>query len=290
MKCITCLCIVLAVLFYCVTGDDIQEEIEEYSSGSRIIGGRDAYPGEVPFQVSIQRKYYFGNGSFHWCGGTIIDSEHIITAAHCLSGIPVEELIVFAGVLNKTWQSSESTKVVRNVTQVFLHEDFVYEKYLNDIAIMKVSPAFPEDNSALQPMQLRKEEAPLGLNCTTSGWGLLDSEEYPDILQIVSVPYIPEDECRQIYELNNYTENEIYPGMTCAGYEQGGKDACAGDSGGPLQCGGLLTGIVSWGAGCAEPNYPGVYADVVYYKEWIATQLAKSRIKPLSIPVQHITS
>lgn len=58
-------------------------------------------------------------------------------------------------------------------------------------------------------------------------------------------------------------------GMICAGYQEGGRDACQGDSGGPLVCGGELAGVVSHGYKCAEPGFPGIYADVAYYRDWI---------------------
>ncbi|KAL6422856.1 hypothetical protein ACFW04_010409 [Cataglyphis niger] len=60
--------------------------------------------------------------------------------------------------------------------------------------------------------------------------------------------------------------------MFCAGYLEGGKDSCQGDSGGGMVCNGVLTGIVSGGEGCAQPRLPGVYADIFYYVDWIANQ------------------
>lgn len=62
-------------------------------------------------------------------------------------------------------------------------------------------------------------------------------------------------------------------GMICAGYKNGGRDACEGDSGGPLVCDGLLTGIVSFGNDCALPGYPGIYADIVFYHDWIKSTI-----------------
>lgn len=64
---------------------------------------------------------------------------------------------------------------------------------------------------------------------------------------------------------------ELYDGMLCVGHLAGGKDSCQGDSGGPLVCDGLLAGVVSWGYRCATPNYPGIYTDVNFFSEWIAT-------------------
>jgi len=280
MRCIKphCTLFFILVLLYFISGNNgAVQKLEASFSGPRIVGGRNAFPQELPFQVTIQRKFYFGDGSYHWCGGSIIDSEHILTAGHCVHGLTAADFIVFAGVLNNTVGSSEDTKVVRQVTEVFLHEKFVYDTLINDIAIIKVSPGFPTDNPAVKAIPLQQNLAPDGLECTVSGWGRLRDGELatPQILQVVVVPFITYDTCRYIYQ--NYTDGSIEPGMNCAGYLQGGKDACGGDSGGPLQCGGLLTGVVSWGEGCALPNYPGVYADVVYYKDWIERQLLKSK-------------
>lgn len=65
-------------------------------------------------------------------------------------------------------------------------------------------------------------------------------------------------------------------GMICAGYQEGQRDACEGDSGGPLVCDGLLAGVVSFGNDCALPGYPGMYADVTYYHDWIRSMTAGS--------------
>ncbi|XP_067004200.2 trypsin-1 isoform X2 [Anabrus simplex] len=88
------------------------------------------------------------------------------------------------------------------------------------------------------------------------------------ILQQVTVPIVSYSECNADYE--NY-DGGITERMICAGYTAGGKDACQGDSGGPLVANGKLQGVVSWGYGCARPNYPGVYARVASVRDWIKT-------------------
>lgn len=140
--------------------------------------------------------------------------------------------------------------------------------------------------------------------CTVSGWG--DKRRFlffqRTALRAVEVPIVNRNKCFRAYiEIGGITKQ-----MVCAGYDQGGRDACqgniwrkihhrfnllnniriAGDSGGPLACGSVqrngapvLYGIVSWGLDCAEPNYPGVYTRVQTFTDWIYenTGLNKSR-------------
>lgn len=85
------------------------------------------------------------------------------------------------------------------------------------------------------------------------------------LLRATTVPKVNEKICADAYSwFGGITER-----MICAGYTKGGHDACQGDSGGPLRCGDLLVGVVSWGKGCAEPNYPGVYSRISVVRDWI---------------------
>ena len=79
------------------------------------------------------------------------------------------------------------------------------------------------------------------------------------------MPTVNQKECNKAYsDFGGVTDR-----MLCAGYQQGGKDACQGDSGGPLVADGKLVGVVSWGYGCAQAGYPGVYSRVAVVRDWV---------------------
>ncbi|KAF7660497.1 hypothetical protein LDENG_00281480 [Lucifuga dentata] len=106
-----------------------------------------------------------------------------------------------------------------------------------------------------------------GRVCRVSGWGFTSSSggQLPSSLRTVKLPIISTKKCNSSQSFNgNITAN-----MICAGYSTGGKDACQGDSGGPLICEGRIYGLVSWGRGCADARYPGVYTAVSNFRKWI---------------------
>ncbi|NXA44341.1 TRY3 protein, partial [Eudromia elegans] len=91
---------------------------------------------------------------------------------------------------------------------------------------------------------------------------------YPEILQCLKAPILSDQACQAAYP------GEITSNMVCVGFLEGGKDSCQGDSGGPVVCGGTLQGIVSWGYGCAQKGYPGVYTKVCNFVSWIQQTIA----------------
>merc|ERR1719431_192253 len=98
---------------------------------------------------------------------------------------------------------------------------------------------------------------------TTSDEGSLGRQ-----LMKVTVPVVSDKDCR-----GAYGQNDILDSMICAGLDEGGKDSCQGDSGGPFMCGDGLSGVVSWGYGCAEPGYPGVYTQTSYFISWLNSHM-----------------
>jgi trypsin len=113
---------------------------------------------------------------------------------------------------------------------------------------------------------MTSSENPTGSLAVVSGWGrLISGGIFPSQLQAVEVYITSRAACNSAYvDYGGITAN-----MICAGVSGGGKDSCQGDSGGPLFAGGQLVGIVSWGVGCAEAEYPGVYSNVAILRSFI---------------------
>lgn len=148
------------------------------------------------------------------------------------------------------------------VETVYIHPDYNKDVLRNDISILLLTTAIIFSKVA-QPIELATYEPAQRTKLLVSGWGaLIEGGSSSNVLQSVNIEAISRDKCQQRYNFN------ITNDMICAGIpNKGGKDACQGDSGGPLvvreRRERKLLGIVSYGIGCARPNYPGVYANIV---------------------------
>jgi len=229
----------------------------------RIVGGELARPNEFPFLLTIR---FLGS---HYCGGIILDANTGITAAHCTkAGLPLL-YTVFAG---KHRQYAEDVgQQNRTITRFIAHEGYNEQLLTNDIALFKVNAPF-ELNDIVQKINLPPPNHTARGFGVAAGWGLISENGIPaDYLRRVTLPFVSDDECRTAYApIGNHVDET----MVCAGdIVNGGKDACNGDSGGPLLGYDLedvyLVGLVSWGLGCARPNYPGVYTEVTWFLDWI---------------------
>ena len=149
-------------------------------------------------------------------------------------------------------------------------------RFSNDLALIKIrrkgdgSGIQFSDNVGPACLPSLETEQYGGLQCEVSGWGKINAKAYADCLRTASVPLIERQECHNMYKKKYWNVNK---GMICAGYSNGGTDACDADSGGPLTCQTngkhVLHGVVSWGIGCGEVNQPGVYTNVKEYLPWI---------------------
>ena len=161
--------------------------------------------------------------------------------------------------------SNDGTEQEIVLSKIIQHENYNPFTISNDISLLQMSKSL-HFNSIVQPIALQTEKEYIG-NCIVSGWGTLtEGGSSSNVLQYVNVPTVTDAHCRE-----DYGESQIDDSMICAGKSEGGKDACQGDSGGPLACDNKLTGIVSWGYGCARPHYPGVYTEVAYFVDWVQT-------------------
>ncbi|EDW02911.1 trypsin [Drosophila grimshawi] len=230
--------------------------------GGRIVNGEPTTIEAYPYQVSIQRT----NG-FHFCGGSLIKDNIVLTAAHCMQKYKAGEMQVRLGSTN-----SDKDGEVVSVESFKFHEDYDSSLMINDVALIKLSSPV-RMTAKVRTIDLAKDTPKTGTPAVVTGWGttcfLFCSS--PKILQMVDVSVLQIEDCRK--EPYAYGEESILETMVCANGEK--KDACQGDSGGPLVANGVQIGVVSWGNGCAWSSYPGVYADVASLRSWIEKNSAE---------------
>ncbi|XP_032030156.1 enteropeptidase [Hylobates moloch] len=203
----------------------------------KIVGGSNAKEGAWPWLVGL----YYGGRLL--CGASLVSSDWLVSAAHCVYGRNLEpsKWTAILG-LHMTSNLTSPQTVSRLIDQIVINPHYNRRRKDNDVAMMHL-------------------EFKVNYTGTTA-----------NILQEAAVPLLSNEKCQQQMPEYNITEN-----MICAGYEEGGIDSCQGDSGGPLMCQEnnrwFLAGVTSFGYKCALPNRPGVYARVSRFTEWIQSFL-----------------
>uniref|UniRef100_A0A670ZMF0 Peptidase S1 domain-containing protein n=1 Tax=Pseudonaja textilis TaxID=8673 RepID=A0A670ZMF0_PSETE len=231
-------------------------------SATRIVGGSEALLGEFPWQVSLRES------NEHFCGAAILTARWLVSAAHCFN------------------DGSEGSRAQAKVLRILQHPSYNVESADYDAALLELAEPLTF-GKYIQPVCLPAPSHRFrpGRKCLISGWGYL-KEDFrkrvvkPELLQKATVELLDQALCGNLYGGSVLTDR-----MLCAGYLEGKVDSCQGDSGGPLVCQEpsgrfFLTGIVSWGIGCAEARRPGVYTRVIRLRDWIIETTATSRTGP----------
>jgi len=234
--------------------------------GGRIVGGTEAYAGEFPHQIALLRG---GVGGSLMCGGSLVAENMVVTAGHCCDGQSASRLGVRVG--NHHLYQDDPDQADIAVAKVMLHEQYDSWTISNDICLLELDGTADFGSSVIGKIGLPYdgEEYSAGTTCTVSGWGTTsEGGSLAKVLMKVDVPVVSDDDCR-----GSYGQSEIADSMICAGLDAGGKDSCQGDSGGPFMCGNQLSGVVSWGYGCAEAGYPGVYTQTSYFISWLNSHM-----------------
>lgn len=252
------LALIAASLVAVACSQPVDDEVE--TSSHSIVGGEEAEVGAWPGTVALYK-----GGTRPSCGGALVADSWVLTAGHCVSTYSATGGVtkVVIGRHRLSTEEGES----RTVDAVYRHEG--YRNLDNDIALLHLS----QPSSAPKAKLVTAEQVAAiveGAMTTAVGWGNTREGGSPsDVLRQVDVPVISNAQCKTYPRYNTVTDN-----MICAGYPNGQKDACQGDSGSPLfmEIDGekVVIGLVSWGIGCARANAPGVYTRVGNYLDWLA--------------------
>jgi secreted trypsin-like serine protease len=247
----------------------VSVQAELTAGDPRIIGGAIA---DVDEWISTVALFANENEGTPFCGGALIASRWVLTAAHCVIDENKNNLFVRVGTADLRENSKgESIKVKKIIT----HPQYNTVTFDNDLALLEL-----ENTTTVFPIPLFIGDTQAGDAAVVVGWGTRNVDPKglgfnpSQQLYALELPIVGQAQCRQIMEgLHNM--GPVTDNMMCAGTLQGGEDTCQGDSGGPLMVNQnqqtRLVGIVSWGIGCAEAQTYGVYTRVNKFSEWITS-------------------
>ncbi|XP_037319244.1 coagulation factor X [Pungitius pungitius] len=242
--------------------------VPDMADMTRIVNGENCPPGQCPWQALLLDEENVG-----FCGGTILTNYIILTAAHCMN----KSRYIYVKLGEFDVLVDDGNEATHTVETLITHSMFRKDTYNNDIALIKLAtpikfsrfilPACLPDPVFAEKVLMRQEDG------MVSGFGRLgERQETSTILQRLTLPYVDRNTCLESTQLR------ISPRMFCAGYDTIAKDACQGDSGGPhvtrYSDTYFVTGIVSWGEGCAKKGKYGVYTQVSKYISWIRQGIA----------------
>ncbi|KAI2666439.1 Serine protease 30 [Labeo rohita] len=241
---------------------------------NKIVGGEDATAGAWPWQVWFRIA---SNGNLFFCGGSLINKDWVLSAAHCFQGLSASGVVMYFGRQSQSGLNPEET--YRGARQIIIHPNYNNPVHDNDIALVQLSSSVTFSDY-ISPVCLAAAGSTFagGTKIWITGWGRLHSgdTEISDILQEVQVPIVSNSDCYTAYG------GLITSNMICAGIiNVGGKGSCQGDSGGPVvnRNGSLWiqSGIVSFGGvKCDDPKYPSVFTRVSRYQDWITSNIGSN--------------
>jgi len=226
----------------------------------QIVGGTEVTVGRYPYQVAL-----VDSDGFQFCGASLIAPNYVLSAAHCAGGVASVQI-------GRHDLSADEVFEDIPVIAETLHPGYDDCTTENDVMVLTLS-----SSSSADPVTLDDGSTDLsaGIDVTVMGWGTTSSGgSSSDVLLEVDVDVVSNSDCEAAYGTGQITSD-----MMCAA--RSGKDSCQGDSGGPLIVKGsdaasdVQVGIVSWGFGCADEDFPGVYASVSFFLTWIQEQMTR---------------